>query len=240
VADVMSTELRTVTSGQTQRELAAALLLEPRHNSFPVVDAADGTLSGLLLRSELDACCHASATVEEIMDRAPAIVQPEWPLERAHRLFAALGLRHLIVVSRSGRPVGMLTRHDLQQHQQHRHLHHHLHHHLSVNLGNLLLPPACRRRRRHPVRPAAAPEPSSSHQPPRTRSRSPPGTAPLLAATAAPSEGGWEGSGGSSSSSSALAHGHAEGGASPAPPPLFRGTAGTEELVGTEGFREVD
>ena len=239
----MSTELRTVTSGQTQRELAAALLLEPRHNSFPVVDAADGTLSGLLLRSELDACCHASATVEEIMDRAPAIVQPEWPLERAHRLFAALGLRHLIVVSRSGRPVGMLTRHDLQQHQQHRHLHHHLHHHLSVNLGNLLLPPAisCRRRRRPPVRPAAAPEPSSSHQPPRTRSRSPPGTAPLLAATAAPSEGGWGGSGGSSSSSSsALAHGHAEGGASPAPPPLFRGTAGTEELVGTEGFREVD
>ena len=214
----MATELRTVTTGQTQIELAAALLLEPRHNSFPVVDAADGTLAGLLLRSELDACRHPSATVEVIMDRAPAIVQPEWPLERAHRLFAALGLRHLIVVSRAGRPVGMLTRHDLQQqHPPHRQLP------LDLSLQGLV--PACRRRRRLPPASHPAPLEPSSRQAPCARSRAPPGTAPLLAVATAPS----------GPSPPALAR---EEGAATLPPQLTRGTAGTEELA--EGFREVD
>ena len=101
------------------------------------------------------------------MDRAPAMVTPEWPLERAHRLFAALGLRHLLVVSRAGRPVGMLTRHDLQQHQQGPHS------------------PACRRRSR---RQAHAQRVMERHNPA-------PLEAPMLAAAAAgpstePVEGG--------------------------------------------------
>ena len=44
------------------------------------------------------------------------MVHAEWPVQRAHRLFAALGLRHLVVLGRRGEPVGILTRHDLQHH----------------------------------------------------------------------------------------------------------------------------
>ena len=49
------------------------------------------------------------------MDRSPVVVHSGWPLSRAHRLFAALGLRHLVVVDprAGGTPVGIVTRHDL-------------------------------------------------------------------------------------------------------------------------------
>lgn len=48
------------------------------------------------------------------MDRCPPTCHDGWPVQRAHRLFAALGLRHLVVVGSQMQPVGMLTRHDLQ------------------------------------------------------------------------------------------------------------------------------
>ena len=112
VSDVMAAPLVTVTAGQCKADVLDALRGET-HNAFPVL-AEDGTLDGLLLRSELGYFQHGDP-VERIMDRAPACVRASWPLDRAHRLFIALGLRHLLAVDQGGRPVGIITRHDLQQ-----------------------------------------------------------------------------------------------------------------------------
>ena len=120
VTDVMASDLVTVHRCETKRDVLERLRLAT-HNSFPVVDPTDGALDGLLLRSELDHFESDDTPVEAMMDRAPACVRPEWPVERAHRLFSALGLRHLLVVSRNGEPVGLLTRHDLQQRHHWRH-----------------------------------------------------------------------------------------------------------------------
>lgn len=129
VADVMAAPLVTVNRTQRRREIEATVLATETHNAFPVVDTIDGSLDGLLLRSEvlrarslprdvnggLAASDDDDITVEKMMCRAPACVGPGWPLVRAHRLFTALGLRHLLVVNRHGQPVGMLTRSDLQR-----------------------------------------------------------------------------------------------------------------------------
>ena len=71
----------------------------------------DGTLCGLLLRDEL-VHFDADAPLGAIMDRSPVVVHSGWPLSRAHRLFAALGLRHLVVVDprAGGTPVGIVRR----------------------------------------------------------------------------------------------------------------------------------
>ena len=59
----------------------------------------------------------ADTPLVEIVDRAPCCIHQDWPVERAHRLFATLGLRHLIVMDAElVAPVGMITRHDLQHH----------------------------------------------------------------------------------------------------------------------------
>ncbi|KAL1515832.1 hypothetical protein AB1Y20_002448 [Prymnesium parvum] len=87
------------------------------HNAFPVVDDA-GRPRGLLLKAEAELEEYDELTpVATIMDGAPCIVHRRWPLVRAHRLFASLGLRHLLVVDEcDGRLVGIVTRHDLQEH----------------------------------------------------------------------------------------------------------------------------
>jgi chloride channel 7 len=118
VSDMMASPLITVQPTQSKAELVHTVLALAEHNGFPAVSDG-GKLDGLLLRDEL-AYFPDSALVEVMMDRAPATVRPEWPISRAHRLFAALGLRHLLVVSKEGQVVGILTRHDLHEDPPHR------------------------------------------------------------------------------------------------------------------------
>ncbi len=77
-----------------------------------------GQLVGLLTLSELHRLpadlADEEATVERAMDRCPCLCHEGWPCSRAHRLFAALGLRHLLVLGPRMELVGILTRHDLQ------------------------------------------------------------------------------------------------------------------------------
>jgi chloride channel 7 len=47
------------------------------------------------------------------MDRAPISVRPETPAPRAHQLFLALSLRHLLVLDAGGAALGVITRKDL-------------------------------------------------------------------------------------------------------------------------------
>jgi CBS domain-containing protein len=46
-------------------------------------------------------------------DLAPVTVHAHAPLERVHRLFSSMGLRHLLVINDAYDVVGMITRHDL-------------------------------------------------------------------------------------------------------------------------------
>lgn len=117
VGDVMAAPLVCVARGQSKAEVLPVIMAE-RHHGFPVV-APDGTLDGVLLKTEL-AHFDDTARVDAIADTAPACVAPHWPLERAHRLFLSLGLRHLVVCERNGRPVGIMTRHDFHSPQPRR------------------------------------------------------------------------------------------------------------------------
>ncbi|KAL1518469.1 hypothetical protein AB1Y20_002761 [Prymnesium parvum] len=112
VADIMSTTLVTIRLEQTKADVERAEWLGG-HHGFPVLCRA-GKLRGLLQLGEL-AHFASDTPLWDIIDRAPCCVHLNWPVERAHRLFASLGLRHIIVMDAEyQRPVGMVTRHDLQ------------------------------------------------------------------------------------------------------------------------------
>ena len=51
------------------------------------------------------------------MDATPCTVHMHAPVERAHRLFLAMGLRHLLVTNDAADCVGLLTRHELVEHR---------------------------------------------------------------------------------------------------------------------------
>ncbi|ORZ30967.1 chloride channel [Catenaria anguillulae PL171] len=63
--------------------------------------------------------------VENQMNRSPCTVHPETSASKAYTLFRSLGLRHLIVVSKTNKVVGILTRTDFS------HVIEQLHHHRS-------------------------------------------------------------------------------------------------------------
>ncbi|KAK9844167.1 hypothetical protein WJX81_006719 [Elliptochloris bilobata] len=60
-----------------------------------------------------DAAPRLFVDLRPFMDRAPTTVRPETPAERAHLVFTALGLRHLVVVDEASHVRGIITRRDL-------------------------------------------------------------------------------------------------------------------------------
>jgi chloride channel 7 len=122
VRDVMTRGPITVSAQITKAQAQRELLETPealRHDGFPVVEQ-DGRLVGLLLRNELAQPAHASSLlVRDIMDRSPLTCHAQWPIERAHALFAAMAPRHVIVLADPNgggdfaAPVGIITRRDL-------------------------------------------------------------------------------------------------------------------------------
>ncbi|CAJ1410992.1 unnamed protein product [Effrenium voratum] len=105
---------------------------ETQVHGFPVVDQ-NGQLSGLATRDALVGLLKLRASrpagsrsfsqalapsipgenVEDVMDSAPFVVQASTPVNHAHMLFARCGLRHVVVVDTSHRPIGVLTRKSL-------------------------------------------------------------------------------------------------------------------------------
>ena len=49
------------------------------------------------------------------MDATPVTVHCHAPLERAHKLFVSMGLRHVMVVDDGNNVVGVITRRELTQ-----------------------------------------------------------------------------------------------------------------------------
>lgn len=123
VRDVMTpVPLLTVRSDETRQAVLSRLGISlgepPAHHGFPVLGPT-GALVGLLTLSELYRLPadlpDDEATVSRAMDQCPCLCQENWPCSRAHRLFATLGLRHLLVLGPHMELAGILTRHDLQQ-----------------------------------------------------------------------------------------------------------------------------
>ena len=119
VRDVMTPmPLLTVRSDETRQAVLSRLGEPPAHHGFPVLGPT-GALVGLLTLSELYRLPadlpDDEATVSHAMDQCPCLCQESWPCSRAHRLFATLGLRHLLVLGPNMELAGIITRHDLQQ-----------------------------------------------------------------------------------------------------------------------------
>eukprot|EP00899_Mesostigma_viride_P022223 jgi/Mesvir1/3185/Mv16341-RA.2 len=79
-------------------------------NAGPVSSSSGGVPS-----SEAGVAPPPPLTVDlgPYMHKAPCVVYPETSVIRIHMLFRALGVRHVIVIDHSNRPVGIITRKDL-------------------------------------------------------------------------------------------------------------------------------
>ena len=96
--------------GLVTREALLGLLVRSRSRSVDVTTSA----SVAAIRSERSFSREPFALpapgLEDVMDSAPFVVQGSTPVVHAHMLFARCGLRHVVVVDSSHRPIGVLTR----------------------------------------------------------------------------------------------------------------------------------
>jgi len=99
--------------GLVTREALLGLLVRSRSRSVDVTTSA----SVAAIRSERSFSREPFALpapgLEDVMDSAPFVVQGSTPVVHAHMLFARCGLRHVVVVDSSHRPIGVLTRKSL-------------------------------------------------------------------------------------------------------------------------------
>jgi CBS domain-containing protein len=112
VADVMSTEVVTLSADATPAD-AAAFVETTGHTVFPVTDAVGG-LSGIIARSDLFRDDALTATTVTDLARIDVItIASGHTVGDASRLMIAEGVDHLPVVDTRGRLVGMCTRTDI-------------------------------------------------------------------------------------------------------------------------------
>ncbi len=117
--DIMSSPALTVGEKTPLRE-AAKMMCENRVGSILIV-GSDGKLRGIL--TERDVTCAASkeerelpvcdAPVWEFMTPDPETVPPEAPITEVLERFRELGVRHLPVVDKEGKPVGVISIRDI-------------------------------------------------------------------------------------------------------------------------------
>lgn len=95
----------------------AAILMKEWHSSAILV-VEDGLLVGICTERDIvfrvvaSACDPKRILVETIMTRNVQTISPERPFGHALHLMYEGGFRHLPVVDRRGRPVGLLAAHD--------------------------------------------------------------------------------------------------------------------------------
>ncbi|HWD41771.1 MAG TPA: site-2 protease family protein [Fimbriimonas sp.] len=112
--DVMQTDFRTLSHGETL-EGASKLLLSGSQHDFPV-DTGE-QVPGILTRSDLVnglAVIGPSGYVAEVMQRAPRTVEPNLPLEDAVDLFSENDTSPILVMDH-GQMVGLLTSENLSE-----------------------------------------------------------------------------------------------------------------------------
>lgn len=101
---------------------AVSLMLHRKIGCLPVVDS--GGLVGILtttdlLQHQLDAAIERAATalpppLQSVMKRSPAVVTPDTEIFDAAAMMSARGIRHLPVVDRERKVVGMFSDRDMR------------------------------------------------------------------------------------------------------------------------------
>ena len=114
--DIMSKPPITVPEKTPLREVAK-LMCENKIGSVLIV-GSDGKLRGIV--TERDVTCAASKEndvcqmpVWEFMTPDPAVVYETSPISEVIEKFSELGVRHLPVVDKEGRPVGVISVRDV-------------------------------------------------------------------------------------------------------------------------------
>ncbi len=117
--DIMSAPPFTISEKVKLRE-AAKIMCDNKVGSVLVV-GNDGELRGILTERDLT-CAMTRETSEvpvcdlpvwEFMTPDPAYVHPETPITEVMEKFRELGVRHLPVVDRDGKPVGVISIRDV-------------------------------------------------------------------------------------------------------------------------------
>ncbi|MEB3765975.1 MAG: CBS domain-containing protein [Desulfurococcales archaeon] len=114
--DIMSTPPLVIHEKTPLRE-AAKLMCENKVGSVIII-GEDGKIRGIL--TERDITCAASRTsdvcempVWEFMTPDPAVVYPTTPLSEVIEKMSELGVRHLPVVDKDNKPVGVISVRDI-------------------------------------------------------------------------------------------------------------------------------
>jgi len=114
VRDIMSQPAVTISMTTTIGE-AAKKMCENRIGSLLVVDK-EGRLRGII--TERDLLCAVgkdilSNPVWTIMTENPISIKPEAHLDEAIKKMTEVGIRHLPVVDKEGRPIGLVSVRDI-------------------------------------------------------------------------------------------------------------------------------
>eukprot|EP00040_Diaphanoeca_grandis_P009589 m.49386 g.49386 ORF g.49386 m.49386 type:complete len:753 (-) comp21010_c0_seq2:42-2300(-) len=119
VKDIMTENVLTLLS--TEKSSVIRKTFESTHQGFPVL-AEDGSFVGIVLRKYLamDLDGDKDIDVAVFMDPTPHQIRAEVPAWQAMKMFVLLGLRHLPVVDKNSRVVGILTRENFH-HLEHWH-----------------------------------------------------------------------------------------------------------------------
>ena len=105
------------TADRTTSVRDAAVIMKEWHSSAILV-VENGYLVGICTERDIvfrvvaGDCNPAQTTVAAVMTRNPLTVGPEKPFGHALHLMYEGGFRHMPVVDRIGRPVGLLAAHD--------------------------------------------------------------------------------------------------------------------------------
>ena len=134
VADVMGAPVVTLSAdaplnaSTTLEGLLGCEMKDPKvqHAAFAVVDSA-GTLVGLADAADIATAVASGKDGLSVMDATDvhvASVRAAQPVAFAFTMYRKLGQRHVPVVDADNRPVGMITRHDLDGHKAEHLVHH--------------------------------------------------------------------------------------------------------------------
>lgn len=116
VSQVMSRVSATVTVGDNALH-AAKIMRSMGIGSVVVVDESERVV-GLITERDIVYKVVAegrdpNTPVGEVMTSGVVTINPSAPISEAARLMLSLGIRHLVVVDKSGRPVGVVSMRDL-------------------------------------------------------------------------------------------------------------------------------
>ncbi|MDM7275556.1 MAG: CBS domain-containing protein [Thermoprotei archaeon] len=116
VSDIMSTP--PIVAGEMTSIVEIARIMNDNNIGSVMIVDSKGILRGIITeRDIIKVVAHSKESVElpayMVMSENPLTVTPETPIERALEVMRNANVRHLPVVDKSGKPVGMMSLRDI-------------------------------------------------------------------------------------------------------------------------------